>query len=85
MKSNAGKHIIAKPSIFIMGVDETHDVESMAGKWISDSIDPLSERELACCDRAGHETKRRAVRCAKGVESEIQTAVQCAGADTVVL
>ncbi|KAK8793169.1 hypothetical protein WA588_005108, partial [Blastocystis sp. NMH] len=27
MKSNAGKHIIAKPSIFIMGVDETHDVE----------------------------------------------------------
>lgn len=52
---------------------------------ISDSIDPLSECELACCDRAGHETKRRAVRCAKGVESEIQTAVQCAGADTVVL
>ena len=33
MKSNAGKHIIAKPSIFIMGVDETHDVESMAGEW----------------------------------------------------
>ena len=28
---------------------------------ISDSIDPLSERELACCDRARYETKRGAV------------------------